>query len=399
MDSKSVKKPIYLDNNSTTQIDPRVFEKMIPYFTETYGNPSSKTHQYGWDADIAVEAARKKIAKAIGCLPKEIIFTGGGTEANNLALRGFVDYIKNQNSTEPIHIITTPTEHKSVAQVIDELEKRDLASVTRLKCDRYGRVTLEQVKAALTPHTKLVSIIFGNNEIGTLNPIKEIGMFLTTQGVAFHTDAVQAFGQVAIDVQSLNIDMMSLSGHKIYGPKGVGALFVRQMPKRVRLNPILFGGGQEKEQRPGTLNVPAIVGFGEAAELALNELPETSSRVQGHRDQMLLELLEIPFAELNGHPVNRLPNNISLTFTGIPNSKLLMELKDLALSTGSACTTGSTEPSHVLKALGHSDEKCMQTIRIGLGKFTKDEDLLKATQRIKNAVLGLKERSVFGSHH
>lgn len=395
MEPRSVKKPIYLDNNSTTQVDPRVFEKMIPYFTEHFGNASSKTHQFGWDSDMAVEAARKKIAKTINCLPKEIIFTSGGTESNNLAIHGFVNYIKNHKPDEPIHVITTFTEHKSVAQIIEELERRNLITASRIQCDQYGRISLEQIKEAIRPETKLVSIIFGNNEIGTINPIKEIGTFLTSQGITFHTDAVQAYGQLPIDAQKMNIDMISLSSHKIYGPKGIGALFIRQTPNRVRLLPIVFGGGQEKELRPGTLNVPSIVGFGEAAEISHEELPETSSRVQGYRDQMLIELLKIPFAELNGHPVHRLPNNISLSFTGIQNSQLLMDLKDLAISTGSACTTGSTEPSHVLKAIGHSDEKCMSTIRIGLGKFTTKEEVLTATQKIKNAVLNLKERSTF----
>ncbi len=395
MESKNVKKPIYLDNNSTTPMDPQVFEKMIPFFTENFGNASSKTHQYGWDSDMAVETARKKIAQTIGCLPKEIFFTSGGTEANNLAIHGLVNYFKKNYPDEPIHIITGKTEHKSVAQIIEELSNNGAIEVTWLECDSYGRVSLEQIQQALKPETKLVSLIFGNNEIGTINPIKEIGTFLTSQGVTFHTDAVQAYGQLPIDVQALNIDLMTLSSHKIYGPKGVGALFVRQAPRRVRLSPILLGGGQEKELRPGTLNVPAIVGFGEAAEISHKELKETSHRVQRYRDQMLLELLKIPFAELNGHPINRLPNNISITFTGISNSQLMMALKDLAISTGSACTTGSTEPSHVLKALGLSDEKCMSTIRIGLGKFTTEEEVLTATQKIRNAAINLKERSVY----
>lgn len=388
------KKPIYLDYNSTTPMDERVFEAMKPYFIEKFGNASSKTHSYGWDADIGVEIARKQIATAINALPKEIYFTSGATESNNLALTGTIEYIKGQSSSSsPLHIISTQTEHKAVYDVLKHHEK-DI-EVTFIKPDQYGRISLEQVKAAQKPHTVLVSIIFGNNEIGTLNPISEIGAYLTSQGVLFHTDAAQAFGQVAIDVQKMNIDLLSLSGHKIYGPKGVGALFIRQMPKRARLSPILFGGGQEKEMRPGTLNVPSIVGFGKAAEIANQELKKNNDKISAIRDDMIVELLKIPFAQLNGHPVQRLSNNISLTLEGIPNSQLLMELKDLALSTGSACTTGSTEPSHVLKALGHSDELCMSTIRIGVGRSTTEEEAQYAVKRIKEVAFNLRERGLY----
>ena len=388
------KKAIYLDYNSTTPMDERVFEAMKPYFIEKFGNASSKTHSYGWDADIGVETARKQIATALNCLPKEIFFTSGATESNNLAIRGVIDSIRAQNRADAvIHIISTQTEHKAVYDVLKHLEN-DNIEVTYLKPDSYGRVSLEQIKSAQKPNTALVSIIFGNNEIGTLNPINEIGAYLTSQGIAFHTDAAQAFGQVAIDVQKLNIDLLSLSGHKIYGPKGIGALFIRQMPKRIRINPITFGGGQEKEMRPGTLNVPSIVGFGKAAEIAVQELKANNQKISAIRDDMIIELLKIPFAQLNGHPVQRLANNISLTFEGIPNSQLLMELKDLALSTGSACTTGSTEPSHVLKALGHSDELCMSTIRIGIGRSTTEEEAQYAIQRIKSVAFSLRERSL-----
>lgn len=388
------KKSIYLDYNSTTPMDERVFEAMKPYFLEKFGNASSKTHSYGWDADIGVENARKQIATAINCLPKEIFFTSGGTESNNLALSGSIDYIKRHSaSNEPIHVITTQTEHKAVLSVIENMAKTiEGIEISYLKPDVYGRVSLDQVRAEIKPHTALVSIIFGNNEIGTLNPISEIGAFLTSQGVLFHTDAVQAFGQVPIDVQKMNIDLLSLSGHKIYGPKGVGALFIRQVPKRVRLNPIIYGGGQEKELRPGTLNVPGIVGFGKAAELATQEMRSISPVIQKIRDDMIIQLLKIPFAQLNGHPIQRLPNNISITLEGISNAQLLMELKDLAISTGSACTTGSTEPSHVLKAIGLSDEKCMSTIRIGIGRSTTEAQAQYAAQRIKDVAFTLKER-------
>ena len=389
------KKPIYLDYNSTTPMDERVFEAMRPYFIEKFGNASTKTHSYGWDADIGVESARKQIALAINCLPKEIYFTSGATESNNLALKGAISYVLGHSqSHEPIHVITTTTEHKAVYDVLKS-EESPQVEVTYLPCDKYGRVTLEQVKKAQRPNTVLVSIIFGNNEIGTVNPIGEIGAYLTSQGILFHTDAAQAIGQIPVDVQKLNVDFLSLSGHKIYGPKGVGALFIREIPKRARLSPILYGGGQEKQRRPGTLNVPGIVGFGKAAEVSVHELQKNNEHIQSLRDEMILELLKIPFIQLNGHPLERLPNNISVTLEGVSNSQLLMELKDLALSTGSACTTGSTEPSHVLKALGHSDELCMSTIRIGIGRTTTREEMLIATQRIKQVALNLKERSRF----
>ncbi len=380
-------------------MDERVFEAMKPYFLEKFGNASSKTHSYGWDGDLGIETARKQIATAINCLPKEIFFTSGATESNNLAINGVISCLRENNSgDEPIHIISTSTEHKAVIDVLKHAEKYSKnIEITYLKCDLYGKISLDQIKAELKPHTALVSIIFGNNEIGTLNPLQEIGTFLTGQGITFHTDAAQAFGQVAIDVQKMNIDLMSISGHKIYGPKGVGALFVRQMPKRVRLSPITFGGGQEKGLRPGTLNVPGIVGLGKAAEIATQELKINNEKIQKIRDEMILELLKIPFAQLNGHPVNRLPNNISLTLEGISNSQLLMDLKTLALSTGSACTTGSAEPSHVLKALGLSDERCMSTIRIGIGRSTTAEEAQYTVRKIREVSTNLKERTYYKS--
>jgi cysteine desulfurase len=267
------------------------------------------------------------------------------------------------------------------------------AEVTFLEPDLYGRISLDKVRNALRPHTRLVSLIFANNEIGTLNPISEIGNFLTSQGVLFHTDAVQAYGQVPIDVQKMGIDLLSMTAHKIYGPKGVGALFVRQMPKRVRMSPLILGGGQEKGLRAGTLNTPLIVGFGKAAEIAMQEMKKNSAHAQELRDKLLLELLKIPMAQLNGHPTERLANNLNMTFKGIPNSTLLMQIKELAVSTGSACSTGSSEPSHVLKALGLSDEDCMSSIRISVGRPTTEQDIQYAASQIKNAVFRIKERS------
>lgn len=392
-------KPIYLDYNSTTPMDERVFEAMKPYFLEKFGNASSKTHSYGWDADLGVENARKQIATAINALPKEIFFTSGATESNNLALKGAIDYALSHNESRgPVHILSTTTEHKAVYDVLENLQNSSRSiELTLLKCDNYGRVSVDQIKRELRPNTILVSIIWGNNEIGTINPISEIGAFLTSHGILFHTDAAQAFGQVPIDVQKMNIDLLSLSGHKIYGPKGIGALFVRQMPKRARLSAITYGGGQEKGLRPGTLNVPSIVGFGKAAEIAVKEMKINNEKIQKIRDEMILDLLKIPFIQLNGHPLERLPNNISITLDGVPNAQLLMDLKSLALSTGSACTTGSTEPSHVLKALGLSDEKCMSTIRIGIGRSTTSDEAHYAIKRIKEVSISLRERASYKS--
>lgn len=389
-------KPIYLDYNSTTPMDERVFEAMKPYFLEKFGNASSTTHSYGWDADMGVETARKQIATSINCLPKEIYFTSGATESNNLAIRGVLENLIAQNPSESFHVITTSTEHKAVLDVMKSMTA-ELKNVeaTYIPCDNYGRVSLEQIKSAQRENTVLASIIFGNNEIGTINPISEIGAYLTSQGILFHTDAAQAFGQIPIDVQKLNVDLLSISGHKIYGPKGVGALFVRQMPKRTRISPLLNGGSQEKGLRPGTLNVPGIVGLGKAAEISNQEIKIHSQKISKLRDEMIVELLKIPFAQLNGHPIQRLPNNISLTLDGISNTDLLMELKMLALSTGSACASNSPQPSHVLKALGLSDEKCMSTIRIGIGRNTSDDDVQLAIKKIKDVSFSLKERSAY----
>ncbi len=381
---------IYLDANSTTPLDPRVFEAMKPYFLEKFGNPSAKTHSFGWDADLGVETARKNLASLVSAIPKEIFFTSGATESNNIALRGVADYHKG----EKIHIISTLTEHKSTIETLKFLSQNGV-EITFLKPDKYGRISKENLESAIKPHTKLLSVIWANNEIGTLNPIAEIGSICEASNILFHVDACQGLGYLPIDVQKNKIHLLSMSSHKMYGPKGIGALFIRQTPQRVKLSPILFGAGHEKGIRPGTLNVPAIVGFGEAALIAKKEMKQYSVFIQDLRDQMLLDFLKLPFVELNGHPVQRLPNNLNLTFKEIPNTELLKKLPQLALSTGSACSAGSVEPSHVLSAIGLSEESAGWSLRIGLHKFISARETAEATEKIKSAALQLHERRLY----
>lgn len=378
---------IYLDANSTTPLDPHVFDIMKPYFLEKYGNPSSTTHSFGWDADLGVETARKHIAALISAVPKEIFFTSGATESNNMALRGIADFHKG----EKIHIISTLTEHKSTLETLKHLAQAGV-EITLLKPDNYGRISTENVESAIKPHTKLVSVIWANNEIGTLNPLAELGRICEASNILFHVDACQGLGYLPLDVQKCKIHLLSMSSHKMYGPKGIGALFIRQIPQRVKLSPIMFGAGHEKGIRPGTLNVPAIVGFGEAAFLAKKEMKNYTPQLQDLRDQMLLEFLKLPFIQLNGHPVQRLPNNLNLTFKEVPNTELLKKLPQLALSTGSACSSGTAEPSHVLSAIGLSEESIGCTLRIGLHKFITEEHVLKIITQIKSASLQLHER-------
>jgi len=382
-----LQKPLYFDYNATTPTDPRVLDAMIPFFTEKFGNASSKAHAYGWDAELAIENARKTIAQIINCQTQEIFFVSGGTEANNLAIQGaYSSLIK--NGQRP-HFITSLTEHKAVLEVFHYLEVQG-CEVSYLTPDSYGRVSLEKIKEALRPNTKLVSLIWGNNEIGTLNNIQEIGCFLAAQRILFHTDAVQAFGQIPIDVQKMGISLMTLTAHKIYGPKGIGALFVRRTPQHTSLEPLFYGGKQEEGLRPGTLSTPLIVGLAKASEIAYEELPKNIKHIQSLRDELLLQLLKIPFAQLNGHPLERLPNNINITFKGVPNSHLIKELKDIALSTGSACSTGSTTTSHVLNAIGLSEEDARSTIRLSTGRLTTLEDVEYTASRIKEAVFKIK---------
>lgn len=384
-------KQIYLDNHATTPIDPRALEAMMPYLTESFGNPASRQHSYGWSADHAVEIARKQVADLIGATPNEIIFTAGGTESDNLALIGiFENY-----SSEGSHFISTAVEHKAILQTLEYLKTRG-ADVTILPVDKFGRVSPEAIEAAIRPNTRLISTIFGHNEIGTINPIEKIGAVAKKHEVLFHTDAVQAAGRTPIDVNKMEIDLLSLSSHKMYGPKGTGALYVRKRQPRIRLSPMMRGGGQEKGLRSGTLNVPGIVGFGKACELMKLEMKEESRRLTELRDLMFEEFSMIPNSHFNGDRENRLPHNLSITIKGIRANRLISTLKDLAVSTGSACSTQSVEPSYVLKAIGLSEEEAVSTIRFGLGRFTTKNDVECAIRSFKIATDSLRQDGLAG---
>ena len=340
--------PIYLDNHATTPLDPRVLEAMLPYFTEKFGNSASRQHQFGWEAEAAVELARKQIANLINANPKEIIFTSGATESINLALKG----IAFAYSEKGKHIITTQIEHKATLDTCKRLEKFGF-KVDYVPVDKHGLVDPDEIKKRITSETILVSVIFANNEIGTIEPIEEIGRICSEFGVLFHVDAAQALGKIPIDVQKLNIDLMSMSAHKLYGPKGVGALFIKKKTPKIKIIPIIDGGGHEGGLRSGTLNVPGIVGFGKACEIAGLEMSEESERIKKLRDKLqdgIMSSLEDVY--LNGHPTLRLPNNLNLSFDGVESEAILMGMKEIAVSTGSACSSASVEKSHVLKAIG-----------------------------------------------
>jgi cysteine desulfurase len=373
---------IYLDNNATTRTDPRVVEAMLPYFTERYGNAASLTHALGREADEAVEQARAQVAALIGAHPREISFTSGATESNNLALKGVAAMYRPKGD----HLVTVATEHKAVLDPIRRLEREDF-HVTILPVDAYGQVTVEQVAQALTPRTILVSVMAANNEIGTLQPIRQIGRLCKERGVLFHTDAAQAAGKVPLDVEEMGVDLLSVSAHKMYGPKGIGALYVRRRDPRVRLEPQMDGGGQERGLRSGTSNVPAIVGFGVACELCRQEMPDEARRLTGLRERLRRGIQEqLDGVTLNGHPDQRLPGNLNLSFTLVKGEALLMALRDVALSSGSACTTASLEPSYVLKALGLDDDLAHASIRFGLGRFNTEEEVEAVIREVVRVV-------------
>ncbi len=390
-----VKIPIYMDNNATTRTDPRVVEAMLPYFTEHYGNAASRNHAFGWEAEEAVDQGREQVAALIGANAKEIIFTSGATESNNLALKGAAAMYKKKGN----HVITVVTEHKAVIDPCKRLE-RDGFQVTFLPVDKYGRVSAEQVAGALTDKTILVSVMAANNEIGTLHPIREIGKLCKSRGVLFHTDAVQAVGKVPIDVEAMGIDLLSLSAHKIYGPKGVGALYVRRKDPRVRLDPIIDGGGHERGMRSGTLAVPLIVGLGTACELARQEMDAEARRLFALRERLwrgIEDQLEDVY--LNGHPEHRLPGNLNLSFAYVEGEALMMGIKDVAVSSGSACTSASLEPSYVLKALGVGDELAHSSIRFGLGRFNTEEEVDYVIGDVVRAVNHLRAMSPLYEMH
>jgi cysteine desulfurase len=384
-----VKTPIYLDNNATTRTDPRVVEAMLPYFTEHYGNPASLTHGFGREADEAVERARAQVAGLIGAHPREIVFTSGATESNNLALKGVATMYRPRGD----HFITVATEHRAVLDPLRRLGREGFR-VTILPVDAHGRVSVEQVAAAWTDRTLLVSVMAANNEIGTLQPIRDIGRWCKQKGVLFHCDAVQAAGKVPLDVEDMGIDLLSLSAHKMYGPKGVGALYVRRRDPRVRLEPQIDGGGQERGMRSGTLAVPGLVGFGVACDLCGRELPTEAARLRALRDRLGRGIQEqLSEVSLNGHPEERLPGNLNLSFAYVKGEALLMSLKDVAVSSGSACTTASMEPSYVLKALGLDDELAHASIRFGLGRFTTAEEVDLVIADVVRAVRHLRALS------
>lgn len=384
-----MKLPIYMDYNATTPVDPRVLEAMLPYFQDRFGNAASRSHAFGWQAEEAVELARGQIAQAVGATAKEIIWTSGATESNNIAVKGVAAMYRDKGN----HIITQETEHKAVIDPCKYLEQHGY-EVTFLKPDRYGTVHPEQVVEAITDKTILASIMHGNNEIGTIQPIKEIGRLCKEKGVLFHTDACQTFAKMPIDVDECGIDLLSCSGHKIYGPKGIGALYVRRRNPRVRCEPVLHGGGHERGMRSGTLNVPAIVGMGTAAELCVHNQAEEIRRVAALRDRLKDGLFaRLDQIYLNGHPTQRIPNNLNISFLYVEGESLMMGFNDIAVSSGSACTSASLEPSYVLKALGVGDDLAHSSIRFSVGRFTTEEEVDYAVERVSSAVEKLRAMS------
>ena len=382
-----LKLPIYLDNSATTPVDPRVAEKMIPYLCEQFGNPASRSHAFGWQAEAAVEAARAEVAALLNADLKEIVWTSGATESDNLAIKGAAHFYSGKGK----HIITVKTEHKAVLDTCRELERQGF-SVTYLDVMENGLIDLDVFKAVLQPDTILVSVMFVNNEIGVIQPIAEIGEICREKGIIFHVDATQATGKIEIDVGRLKVDLMSLSAHKVYGPKGIGALYVRRKP-RVRLEAQMHGGGHERGFRSGTLPVHQIVGMGEAFRLARLEMAEESARIRILRDRLLAGLSSIPQVYVNGDMEQRVPHNLNISFAYVEGESLMMALKDLAVSSGSACTSASLEPSYVLRALGRNDELAHSSIRFTLGRFNTEEEIDYAIELLHSKIGKLRELS------
>ena len=384
-----MKLPIYMDYHATTPCDPRVFAAMQPYFTDVFGNAASRNHSFGWQAEEAVEKARKQIADLIGATAKEIVFTGGATESNNLALKGVAEMYAEKGN----HIITAATEHKAILDTCKRLEKHGIR-VTYLPVQANGLIDLDMLKESITDKTILVSIMYANNEIGVLQPIAEIARIAKERGVLVHTDAVQAVGKVPVNVIKDNIDLLSLSGHKIYGPKGVGALYVRRRNPRVQLTAQMDGGGHERGMRSGTLNVPGIVGLGEACAIAKAEMPEESRRMAYLRDKLKDKLMsELDEVYINGTTEHRLPNNLNISFAYVEGESLLMGINDIAVSSGSACTSATLEPSYVLKALGAGDDLAHSSIRFGLGRFNTEDEVDYVASKVIDVVRKLRELS------
>jgi len=384
-----MKLPIYMDNHATTPVDPRVFEAMRPYLTNIFGNSASRNHSFGWEAEEATEKARKQVASLIGATSKEIVFTSGATESDNLALKGVAEMYAEKGN----HIITVATEHKAILDTCKRLEKHG-TRVTYLPVQQNGLVDLDQLKASITDKTVLISIMHANNEIGVLQPIREIGRIARERGVLLHTDGTQAAGKVPVNVIDDNIDLMSISAHKMYGPKGVGALYVRRRNPRVQLTAQLDGGGHERGMRSGTLNVPGIVGLGEACALAQAEMPAESKRMAFLRDKLKDKLMNsLDEVYINGTMEHRLPNNLNISFAYVEGESLLMGINEIAVSSGSACTSATLEPSYVLKALGAGDDLAHSSIRFGLGRFNTEEEVDYVAGKVIEVVKKLRELS------
>jgi len=380
--------PIYLDYQATTPMDPRVLEAMMPYFTHQFGNPHSRSHSYGWEAEEGVEKARGQVAKLIGADEKEVIFTSGATESNNLAIRGVAEFYKDRKN----HIVTTVTEHKCVLDTCRHLEQSGF-EVTYLPVQKNGLIDLDALRAAVTDKTVVVSVMAVNNEIGVIQPLAEIGKICREKKAFFHTDAAQAVGKIPLDVEAMNIDLMSISGHKIYGPKGIGALYVRRKP-RVRLVPLIVGGGQERGFRSGTLPTPLCVGLGEAAEIAMKEMDGEAKRLAKLQARLLKGLQDrLPEIFVNGDLEHRIPGNLNISFAYVEGESLMMGIKNLAVSSGSACTSASLEPSYVLRALGVEEELAHTSLRIGLGRFTTEHEVDTAVDELVRHVKKLREMS------
>ena len=383
-----MKIPVYLDYQATTPMDPRVLEKMLPYFTEKFGNPHSRSHAYGWEAEAATDLAREQVAALIGATEKEIVFTSGATESNNIAIKGVARFNKGKKN----HIITPVTEHKCVLDSCRHLEQEGF-EVTYLPVQKNGLIDINALRAAITEKTVLISIMAVNNEIGVIQPLAEIGKLCREKGVFFHTDAAQGFGKIPLDVEAMNIDLMSISGHKIYGPKGIGALYVRRRP-RVRLEAIFSGGGQERGFRSGTLPTPMVVGLGEAAAIAKAEMGKDAEHVRHLYNKFLTEILDgVKDVYLNGDREKRWPGNINLSFAYVEGESMIMAIKELAVSSGSACTSASLEPSYVLRSLGVGEELAHTSIRFGFGRFTTEAEVDFAINLIKNSIDKLREMS------
>ena len=384
-----VKLPIYMDNHATTPVDPRVLEEMLPYFTDRFGNAASRNHSFGWAGEEAVETARERIAKLIGATTKEIIFTSGATESDNLAIKGVAEMYREKGN----HIITAVTEHKAVLDTCKRLEKYGYR-VTYLPVQKDGLVDLDDLKRAIDDKTILVTIMAANNEIGVVQPIAEIGKLCHEKGVIFHSDATQAVGKIPIDVIKQNLDLLSISAHKMYGPKGVGALYVRRKSPRVQISPIIDGGGHERGMRSGTLNVPGIAGLGKACALCYEEMPQESVRMSGMRDRLRDRIMSnLDEVYINGSMVHRLPQNLNISFAYVEGESLLMGINDVAVSSGSACTSATLEPSYVLKALGTGDDLAHSSIRFGLGRFNTEAEVDYVADRVVETVQRLRELS------